>query len=242
MIFEKIIKILSTTHSPICIMCGHFALIADNEDVLPAIYTDIVNADKAAAVKANPYMGLVPNETFMMGAKIAAHTNAHIALLVNDWQNIPKVYRGHKVNTYRDLFYKNSTVLPKTFQAIADTHGIERNRFVIPPKDFSYNGNPLFFSETLLRKRFDSKEFSFAACSLKHGCAQEYLPFVKAIADRGYKTLVSFIPIQCQVPVMQATAYALETAEYDINIISVYVNGSNESSEEFWSNARMYVN
>ncbi len=235
-------NLITELNGPVCIMCGHFSIMPIGETIVPAIYQDITDVDKALAVRSNSYAGLVPVETFKVGANLASIPNSSIAILVNDWQHIPKNSSGAPGNPYREKFYKENQSLPISFQKIAENYNITEKNFVTPPKNYSFHGNKYFFSEMLLRNRFDTKNFEFAACDLKHGCAREYLPFMKLINDMGYKTLVSFIPEACQEPIRQSTNYARDEAGYDLDIINIFINGIHNTPQDFWENARVFKN
>lgn len=239
-------KLIEGLPSPICIMCGHFSIIPISDAVVPAIFQDIPDSIKSNSIRENGYAGLVPVETFKMGAKIAQFTKGKIAILVNDWQYVRKnkeVTKGiHPVNNDRDYFYKNNHLLPPSFLAIAEQYQLRSEDFFSPPKNYSFHNNNYYFSEMNLRNRFEKKPFEFAHCSLKHGCAQEYLPFLKVVTDQGFKSLVSFIPESCQLPIEQSTGFARNEAGYDLQILNIFVNGVHPTTEEFWNNARAYKN
>ena len=226
----------------VCIQAGHFAILEnkDKNATVPGIWEDLQD-ELASKVLNHPYMGHFPTQTWKAGlVALTVLPNVSLALLVNDWQFVRQEERNVE-NPYRKYFYENQRELPASYRCSLEEVSISpREQLIVSPGKYSVAGNELFFSEVKLRNQFVHK--LKATCSLKHGCAQEYLPFLLYLKEKGFDVVINYIPTTCMQPILESSMVAQNEYGMDnIDIINVFANGAH-SPDIFWENALLYKN
>lgn len=224
----------------IIIQAGHFALIPNNDTLVPAIFQDAGDKKLKQDIKSHIYMGAFPLNTWRMGVKLASYCQkknkkSKLMILVNDWQWVPKVNFGAE-NKLRDIFYKSSQ-LPRSYKRELDKNNFfEKNIIPFKNKDGKIN-NDLFFSEQKLRNQFGN--YYSSQCPLDNSCAQEYIPLLLQLSKEKVKLLISFIPRTCMLPINSGSAKAKESYGLDMKIINIFTNGTYK--HDFWENVDISI-
>ncbi len=235
----NILKLVSPAKKT-CIQAGHFAVITNKEktEVFPAVWEDLID-ELQSTVLSHPYMGIFPGETWKACAQIITELpSAQVALLVNDWQFLRQTEQEE--NPYRKLFYESQKTIPPSFMKEIEKTGKYISEVLVSPGRYGSRSNTLFFSEVRLRNHFKRKLNN--KCSLQHGCAQEYLPFLLYLHELGFESIINLIPTTCMGPILESTAVAQnEYGMESVEMISVFANGA-DSANDFWKNAICYKN
>lgn len=232
---------LLSSKEKMCIQAGHFAIIHDKESgkTVPAVWEDLQGSLRET-VLGHPYMGIFPGETWKVACKVIEKMpTTRVTLLVNDWQFVRKS-ADEQENIYRRQFYESSDTIPIFFSDELKKIGRNYSDIQVKPERYASRKNSLYFSEVKLRDQFSKKLKT--RCSLAHGCAQEYLPFLLHLHGLGFKTVVNFIPITCMGPILESTRVAQNDYQMDsVDIVNIFANGA-DSPSGFWLNAQVYIN
>jgi hypothetical protein len=247
-------KLITTVQSiigdrPTVIMAGHFPIVLEetSDTLIPGIPQD---CDQYPALQKtlmhNVYVMNFPDKTFDAGLELCKPGD-QFCFLVNDWAFVPKS-ETKEMETRKQNFYKNYKSLPNLFskKASAKNIDIEANLFRPLTNKETYFGNPIYFSETRFRNDFINKSRKnrvYASCKLGSSCAQEFLPILLNLQQRGVKTFTVFIPSTCR----EATNEAIQTGVRDfgltMNVISVIPDHCYAlDAENFFSKTVVYVN
>jgi len=222
------------------IQAGHFALIPDNDALIPAIFQDVKNNKLKHDIKSHIYMGSFPLNTWKAGLVLASYCRKNnkkskLVILVNDWQWVPKANFGGE-NKLREIFYQSSQ-LPRSYKKELDKNDIsEKNIIPFKNKNGKINNN-LFFSEQKLRNQFGN--YYSPQCSLDNSCAQEYIPLLLQLSKEKVKLFISFIPRTCMLPINGGSTKAKESYDLDMKIINVFANGTYK--HDFWENVDISI-
>ncbi len=231
---------LKTSTGSIGIMCGHYQLVPDNNILIPGIYQEIKNVSLKNELKTDPYSSEFPMETFLAGLHLLkANPQSKLISLVNDWQKVPKNDPDNKdPNVFRKHYYEKDEV-PKIYSDLISKNGFTDDVFLKPSSECRVFKSKLHFSESRLRNKFDTKFRS--TCSLKNGCAQEFVPFLVELEKSGIKNLVSFIPATCQRPTCEGIHFVKKHLGLHINIWTIYIYQTTNKSV-FWNNVWIFKN
>jgi hypothetical protein len=248
-------KLITTVQSiigdrPTVIMAGHFPIVLEetSDTLVPGIPQD---CDQYPALQKtlmnNVYVMNFPDKTFDAGLELFKPGD-QFCFLVNDWKFTPSSPDGNMEPRKVD-FYKNYQRLPNLFQKKLGLKGLDIEKSIFRPisNKETYCDNNLYFSETRFRKEFinnsRSKAGAFANCKLGSTCAQEFLPFLLNLQQRGVKTFTVFIPSTCR----EATNEAIQTGVRDfgltMDVISVIPDHCYAlDAENFFNKTVVYVN
>lgn len=239
-IFNKLTKEIDKTKGLIVIQAGHFSLIQDknSKKLIPAIFQEIKNKEIKETVKNHPYMGYFPLETWKFGIKLAKYTlkkgkQVKIAIIVNDWQWVPKSEEG-KENKLRKDFYKNQK-LPKIYKEELKKNKLNEKIF-LPMKTNSKISHPFFFSEKKLRNLY-TRKYSKKVNLEGNLCAQEYMPFLKQLKEENIDLLISFIPKTCQIAIETGSRETKDKIKLKMKIINIFSEGI--FKKNFWEKTKV---
>ncbi len=223
------------------ILGGHFSLVHETpgSDILvPGIFEDCKNKKTSDWVKKHPYMSHFPTETFSITAELVKKTvGAKVLLLANDWQHVEKTTQPK--SEARKEFYRASEIPPSFAKRAMKQELNLVSKVFNPPPEMTYH-HSYFFSETILRNKFDNHA-RYKSCSLKNGCAQEFMPLFDACEKKGFERMVAFIPATCAYPVMQAVGEFKNIYNGRMKIMSIFISDSMDMSK-FWNTASVFVN
>lgn len=222
------------------LLCGHYALFPEGDKLVPGIYQDVNDSKLREWLKMHPYSSEFPLESFRFGIELEKRIrgNTRLVSLVNDWQHVPKNNSGISENIWRTEYYKTAH-LPTIYDRMLQEEGISSpiDAYAEVPLEDRYYCNSLHFSETCLRNKYKTSYKS--TCSLEHGCAQEFLPFLHALERMKCTHLVAVIPGTCTVPTLASIKEAREVLGLKIKIWTIYIYNP-ASLDDFWNGAIMY--
>lgn len=229
-------QFINDSNSPV-ILGGHFSLMntpGNKIQLMPAIFQDCLDKQVSDEMRQNPYMAHFPVETFAMSLELLKHNHqAKLLLLSNDWQNVKETAEFTK-GELRDCYYQfiSQQEIPLSYRSMSDDAGIMIDSKILhPPKGFTYHKSR-YWSEQLLRNKFDNSK-NYKSCSLKHGCAQEFMPLLDKLEVMGFDKLVAMIPATCAYPVIDAVNEFKNMHNGKIDIMTAFINNS-LSLENFW--------
>ncbi|MFC2121628.1 hypothetical protein ACFLTI_08545 [Bacteroidota bacterium] len=190
----------------ILIQAGHFPIIFNKKGYLiPAIINDIDDIQLVEFINSTQYIGDFPLTTLEIGLNLGKqlqqkNCDISFAFIVNDWQWLNKGPYQEFILDRAD-FYTNSE-LPLVYKNL-----FEKNKFSTEDiiKSKHYIQDNLFWSEYKLRKAGKKTIKDFSPLS----CAMEYLPFLNE-NNALFDTLISFIPITCQTPILFSSMKFIE--------------------------------
>ena len=226
-------EFIGNATSPV-ILGGHFALANDPEDttsLIPGIFQDCETLPETSDwMKHHPYMSYFPSETFSMSLELLKECErAKLLLLVNDWQHVKETtVSKHRL---RESFYMKNQ-LPTYFNDLAVKHNVEVMKSILhSPAKATYHGS-FYWSETMLRNKFDSHAI-YKNCSLKNGCAQEFMPLLDSCESMKVDKMLAFIPATCAYPIISATDEFKNMHDGKMDIMTIFFSNS-LSLEKFW--------
>lgn len=205
-IFDFFKQVTLMPQGKLAILGGHYSLVVEDGNTVPGIYQSIQNPILKEELRTHAYSGEFPYETFLTTVELLSiFPQAKLVSLVNDWMMIPKTGTGPEGNPFRKQYYEQAGI-PAIFEELLKENHFTNELFLQVPKKYRYYKNTIHFSETRFRNLFDVKLST--TCSLKNGCAQEFLPFLQAISGEGVSEFIAFIPPTCKIPVNDAVRYA----------------------------------
>lgn len=206
LVLEFLKSITPSPQGQLAIVGGHYSLVVEDGKTVPGIYQSIQNPILKEELRTHPYSAEFPYETFLTTVELLqTFPQAKVVSLVNDWMMIPKTGTGLEGNPFRKQYYEHAGI-PPIYMDVLQQHGFTDEVFLQVPKKDRFYKNAFHFSETRFRNLFDKKLSS--TCSLKNGCAQEFVPFLQAMSGEGTSDLIAFIPATCKIPVNDAVRYA----------------------------------
>ncbi|MFC1606844.1 hypothetical protein ACFL47_02645 [Candidatus Latescibacterota bacterium] len=250
---EQIIEdILQINPKEVAIIGGHFMLYYESStrQLVPMIWQDSKEHETIETSKY--YAGDFPVNSFESSCTLASALKAEsiqsrLALLVNDHQFpafSPLAQREHigaQSRSLRQAFYRTHPKLTYSFLKIMDKYNLQEEAFILrndksdrTKVDTVPKLTP-FFSETMMRNRFDAQFRNKFATNIDSGeienngeitiqnshgqkirltdgkhcnCAGETIPFLDLLL-KSFTTIVFFVPSECWKHVIVGTEAAL---------------------------------
>ncbi len=210
---------ICTKNEPLAIMGGHYAL---DKGCTPGILPE-----------SRASFGVFPLCTMDLAAQLVRYSkdrnkDARLVMVVDDHSQMPDL-----------LWYMHDDFAASTLRAKIEPYFAKYQlpieykdiflKYSLTKKDMLASPHSVAFQESRYRQQFANQT------GLVPGCAGEYRLIVEELAQRGVRTLISFIPLCCQGATCNAIQmYNLTKTNPAIKFIQVYLssNSEHETKEE----------
>ncbi|MGA2583736.1 MAG: hypothetical protein ABSG31_10705 [Tepidisphaeraceae bacterium] len=247
-LMDRIVRWLALRPGKTAVHAGHFLLLKHQDRCVPAILEEHGEEYPEVRGLIENLIARFPLETWRLGVELTARLNADghdpsLLTLVNDWYFLRQLAEG-EATELRKRFYASHLDLLPTYARALENAGLNQSILT------SIGPNPVLISEYWLRRRAErrlkelrhpqvrsvsrpdgtkelmledlGRECRRLLCGGQADCADEVLELLCILAEKGFTSLINFIPRECEQPVNKGCVLAIDLfGLHDFRILNI---------------------